>query len=63
MESGRRAAKAIDNQVEVLDQYQLVWFKGLSRIDDILYFLKMPQLIDTILSGLTLFLLWYFLVK
>ena len=62
VESGRRAAKAIDDQVEVLDQYQPVWFKSLSGIDDILYFLKMPQLIDTVILGLTLFLLWYFMV-
>jgi len=62
VESGRRAAKAIDGQVEVLDQYQPVWFKSLAGIDNILYFLKMPQLIDTVLLVLTLFLLWYFLV-
>jgi uncharacterized protein with NAD-binding domain and iron-sulfur cluster len=48
VESGRRAAKAIDDRVEVLDQYQPLWIKSLSRIDDILYTIKAPQLIDSL---------------
>jgi uncharacterized protein with NAD-binding domain and iron-sulfur cluster len=48
VESGRRAAKAIDDRVEVLDQYRPLWIKVLSRIDDILYIIKAPQLIDSL---------------
>ena len=48
VESGRRAAKAIDDRVEVLDQYRPLWIKSLSRIDDILYTIKAPQLIVSI---------------
>jgi len=62
VESGRRAAKAIDDKVEVLDQYQSAWFKGLSAIDDVLYSIKAPQLIDTALLGLIIFSLWHFLI-
>jgi len=57
VESGRRAAKAIDNQVEVLDQYQPGWIKNLSRIDDILYSVKAPQLIDSVFLSLVLSLI------
>ncbi len=57
VESGRRAAKAIDDQVEVLDQYQPLWIKGLSRIDDILYSIKAPQLIDSIFLSMILSLI------
>ncbi|MBF0408449.1 MAG: FAD-dependent oxidoreductase [Candidatus Riflebacteria bacterium] len=48
VESGRRAAKAIDKQVQVLDQYRPPWIKILSKIDDILYSIKAPQIIDSI---------------
>jgi uncharacterized protein with NAD-binding domain and iron-sulfur cluster len=48
VESGRRAAKAIDGRVSVLDQYLPPWVKALSRIDDVLYCFRAPQLIDSI---------------
>ncbi len=57
VESGRRAAKAIDVRVEVLNQYQSLWVRSLSKIDDVLYSIKAPQIIDSafvlllILSG------------
>jgi hypothetical protein len=54
VESGRRAAKAIDDRVQVLDQNQPLWTKSLSKIDDLLFTVKAPQLIDTILISLTL---------
>jgi len=54
VESGRRAAKAIDDRVEVLDQYQPPWINILSRIDDILFTLKAPQLIDSLFIALIL---------
>jgi len=62
VESGRRAAKAIDDRVEVLDQYRPLWIKILSRIDDILYTIKAPHLIDSIFLSLILFSLWHLLV-
>jgi uncharacterized protein with NAD-binding domain and iron-sulfur cluster len=65
VESGRRAAKAIDGRVEVLDQYRPIWIIALSKIDDILYTIKAPQLIDSIfilLISLIIAALWYFSV-
>jgi uncharacterized protein with NAD-binding domain and iron-sulfur cluster len=52
VESGRRAAKAIDDRVQVLDQNQPLWTKSLSKIDDLLFKIKAPQVIDTILISL-----------
>jgi uncharacterized protein with NAD-binding domain and iron-sulfur cluster len=54
VESGRRAAKAIDGRVKVLDQYHSKWIKTTSAIDDILYSVKAPQIIDSIF--------WFFLI-
>ena len=47
VESGRRAAKAIDDRVAVLDQIRPLWISTLSKIDDILYTVKAPQLINS----------------
>jgi len=55
VESGRRAAKAIDGRVKVLDQYIPPWISALSRVDDMLYSIKAPQLIDSI--GVTMIIL------
>ena len=63
VESGRRAAKAIDEKVEVLDQNRPIWIKSLSKIDDILYSIKAPQVIDFIFLSLILFLLWLFFLS
>ena len=63
VESGRRAAKAIDEKVEVLDQYRPIWIKSLSKIDDILYSIKAPQVIDFSFLSLILFLLWLFFLS
>ena len=60
VESGRRAAKAIDRRVKVIDQYRPVWIKSLSIIDDILYSIKAPQIIDSLFLTLILFSLWRF---
>jgi uncharacterized protein with NAD-binding domain and iron-sulfur cluster len=48
VESGRRAAKAIDNRVPVLNQYQPMWMKSISIVDDLLYSIRAPQIIDSI---------------
>ncbi len=63
VESGRRASKAIDDRVEVLDQYCPLWIKILSRIDDILYTIKAPQLIDTLALSIIFIFLWQLWVK
>jgi hypothetical protein len=48
VESGRRAAKAIDDRVKVLDQYRPGWIRVLSTFDDVLYLVKAPQVLDSI---------------
>ncbi|MBC7538230.1 MAG: FAD-dependent oxidoreductase [Bacteriovorax sp.] len=60
VESGRRAAKAIDRRVKVIDQYRPMWIKSLSIIDDILYSFRAPQIIDSLFLSLILFSLWRF---
>jgi hypothetical protein len=60
VESGRRAAKAIDDRVQVLDQYQPRWIRNLTKIDDGLYTLKAPHLIDSFFLLVILFSLWQF---
>ncbi|HBC88419.1 MAG TPA: hypothetical protein DCZ94_15830 [Lentisphaeria bacterium] len=52
VESGRRAAKAIDGRVEVIDQYRPVWIKTIAKTDDILYSIKAPHIIDFIFWSL-----------
>jgi hypothetical protein len=59
VESGRRVAKAIDDRVGVIDQFQPAWIKFLSGIDDILFTIKAPQLIDTILIALILLVILF----
>jgi uncharacterized protein with NAD-binding domain and iron-sulfur cluster len=62
VESGRRAAKMIDERVNVLDQYRPIWIKSLSKMDDILYSIKAPQIIDSIFLFLFILTLLYLLV-
>lgn len=59
VESGRMAAKAIDARVEVLDQDRPVWFAVLSGLDDILYAVRAPQLINSFFICLYLAAAWY----
>jgi uncharacterized protein with NAD-binding domain and iron-sulfur cluster len=62
VESGRRAAKAIDKRVNVLDQYRPRWIKLLSKIDDILYLIKAPQILDSVVLCIVLLLILWFLI-
>ena len=55
VESGRRAAQAIDGRVAVINQCTPVWVRVLSQIDDVLYSIHAPQVVDSIL----LFLLFF----
>jgi len=62
VESGRRAAKGIDTRVDVIGQYCPVWIKILAALDDALYALKGPQIIDLILLSMIIlsgYLLYY----
>lgn len=49
IESGRKAAKLIDNSIVVKGQYTPYWPKILKSIDDILFWLKLPSVIDIML--------------
>lgn len=59
VETGRRAAKAIDFRVGILEQNKPGWITFISKIDDILYALKSPHAIDL---SFWLFLLCLFLL-
>ena len=58
VESGRRAAKAIDNRVIVIDQYFPFWIKCLATVDDILYSIRAPQILDSFFISLLIFVGW-----
>ncbi len=61
MESGRRAAKAIDSRVAVIDQYIPGWVRIISKIDDVFYAAKAPHVIDLTIVLLLFLGLWYLL--
>jgi phytoene dehydrogenase-like protein len=65
VESGRRAARLIEHDVLVIEQHKPVWLRRLGRIDDQLYRLHAPQLLDlvavTIASGVAAMLARRFL--
>lgn len=50
VESGRRAAQIIEPQVRVVPQYRPVWLRGLGAIDDGLYRLNAPHVLDLLLA-------------
>lgn len=60
VESGRRAAKAIDPQVTVIDQYIPLWIRTISKIDDALYAIKGPHVMDLTIAVLLFSVLWLF---
>lgn len=59
VESGRRAAKAIDSRVQVLDQYKPKFLTLLSVVDDVFYKFYLPHVLDIvfILVSVTLLIL------
>lgn len=61
VESGRRAAKAIDSRVAVMDQHVPGWIRVISTIDDLCYAVKAPHVIDVTLILLLFWGLWYVL--
>jgi uncharacterized protein with NAD-binding domain and iron-sulfur cluster len=54
VESGRRAARAIDDRVQVLDQELPLWILVLAEIDDLLFSINAPQVIDYLAIGIIL---------
>ena len=46
VESGRRAAQLVERDVTVIEQHKPVWLRRLARIDDHLYRLHLPQVLD-----------------
>ena len=54
VESGRRAAQAIDPSVEVISQYKPWWLRAISAADDICYHASAPHVLDFLLVSLLL---------
>ncbi len=54
VESGRRAARAIDPAVDVISQYKPWWLRAISAADDVCYRIRAPHVLDMILWGLLL---------
>lgn len=59
VESGRRAAKAINPRVAVIDQYIPGLVRIISGIDDVFYAVKAPHVIDFTIALLLFMGLWY----
>jgi hypothetical protein len=51
VESGRRAARGIDARVPILHQYKPRWLRVLGAVDDQLYRLRAPHVLDLLLVG------------
>jgi hypothetical protein len=51
VESGRRAARVIDPQVNVLDQYRPALLRALGRLDDVCYRVGAPHVLDVIAAA------------
>ncbi len=58
VESGRRAAKAIDGRVQVIDQYIPSMLRITGRIDDLLFAAKGPHVLDTAAVLVVISVLW-----
>ena len=54
VESGRRAARAIDARVQVIPQHKPAWMRWLSRIDDVFHRLNVPHVLEIVLAGMVL---------
>ncbi|MBC7429410.1 MAG: FAD-dependent oxidoreductase [Bacteriovorax sp.] len=46
VESGRRAVKIFESNVKIIPQYRPLIFKILSAVDDILFILRLPNILD-----------------
>lgn len=54
VESGRRAAQAMDSRVRVMTQYKPAWLRALSAFDDVCFRIGAPHILDLLLVGLVL---------
>jgi hypothetical protein len=69
VESGRRAAQAIDPSVKILPQFKPLWLRVISWIDDVCYAAGAPHVLDLfgvgclVVSFGTLALWFYFLAQ
>jgi hypothetical protein len=54
VESGRRAARAIDPEVQVISQYKPRWLRVISAIDDVCFRVGAPHVIDLLIVALIL---------
>jgi uncharacterized protein with NAD-binding domain and iron-sulfur cluster len=52
VESGRRATQLIEPDVTVIAQHKPAWLRQLGRIDDQLYRLRLPHLLDVLTAAL-----------
>jgi hypothetical protein len=65
VESGRRAAQVIEPTVKVLPQYKPIFLKIISRVDDVLFEIGLPHVLDSAGYGiLVVFIIaLYILIK
>ncbi len=59
VESGRRAARAIDARVQVFDQYIPPLLRIAGRLDDLLFAVKAPHVLDTLAALVIISALWF----
>lgn len=62
VESGRRAVKVFEKNVVIKEQYRPLLFKILWAMDDALYALKLPNIVDVLL-GSAVFILIFFIIR
>ncbi len=63
VESGRRAAQAIDRRVTVIDQYFPKWLRIIGRIDNLFYAVKGPHVIDITIGIILFSTVWFFMTR
>lgn len=56
VESGRRAAKLIDSSVVVIDGHTPLLLRIVAKLDDLLYRVRLPHLLDMTLGGIIIIL-------
>lgn len=65
VESGRLAVKAIEPQVKVISQHKSLFLRMISAIDDILFAIGAPHILDLVLIGLLIMaavVIWFHVV-
>jgi uncharacterized protein with NAD-binding domain and iron-sulfur cluster len=62
VESGRRAAQAIEPTIKVIPQYKSQWLKIISVIDDVFFSIGAPHVLNFIVAGLVIMLAAFVLI-